>query len=107
VPEPMKLELYFAADRGFESAWRETISKAADAILAEQVARELAGGPCVEEIVDLAGAEEAEGLERVMTFSGQVPWPRFVVAEMDTIAATFSFYVTTEVQRRLDLRGKG
>jgi hypothetical protein len=109
VAEPMRLELYFAADRGFEDVWRSCVSKAADTILAHHGACELAGAPRAERIVVLAGDEDAEpveGLENAVEFNNRVPWAAAIPAGADTVAATFSLYVTIEVQRRLDLRSE-
>src|SRR5579863_7796706 len=107
MPEPMRLELYFAASRSFADAWHTAVRDAADQLLAAQGARELAGQEKATEIAHVRAEDFPDGPPDdmdVLSFRNSVPWPDQVPAGIDTIGVTFSFYVHREVQKRLDQR---
>lgn len=105
MPERMPLELYFSMDRSFERAWKGAVSLAADRLMAHQMSLELGGA----ELITEAGVSAEPPPEELdaMAFASMVPWPDRLIAGMDTVAATFSWYTAAEVQLRLDARRKG
>ncbi len=104
--EPMRLELFFAADRGFHRMWDGAVRDTADQVMAVQLAREQQQGisPAVAiEEISVPPSDEVDS-EGFMQFATSVPWIPSIPASLETISATFNGYVVAEVQRRLDQR---
>jgi hypothetical protein len=87
--EPIRLEVYFSLSHGFQRAWEETVTKAADQVMAEMITHP-----------ELIPADFLADMEI------NVPWPGGVIADPLSIDATFTWYTLREVTRRRESLGK-